>query len=64
MSKDDVMRVMDRAIHDDDFLLRLKMDPTEALMGYDLTDPEREAITAGDIQWLACHIANRGAATV
>ncbi len=49
MSSDGVNAVLERAMVDDDFRKRLAKDPADALAGFDLSDDERAAFTAGSV---------------
>ncbi|NVM24543.1 MAG: response regulator [Desulfobacterales bacterium] len=50
--KEEMIRVLERAASDDEFLTSLLEYPTDALDEYDLTGPEKLAILTGDISWI------------
>ena len=54
--KDEVIRVLERAAVDSEFVTSLFYYGPEALQDYDLTGPEKLAILTGDIQWIEKHI--------
>jgi DNA-binding NtrC family response regulator len=54
--KDEVIRVLERAAVDSEFVTSLFYYGPEALQDYDLTGPEKLAILTGDIQWIESQI--------
>ena len=55
---DEVLKVLDRADKDNDFVANLFYYGTEALEEYDLTSAEKLAILTGDIKWLEQNIGD------
>jgi len=56
--KETVIKVLERAAHDTDFVSRLFYDSADALEEYDLTGPEKLAILTGDIPWIEEHVGS------
>jgi len=54
--KDEVIRILERAAVDSEFVTSLFYYGPEALQDYDLTGPEKLAILTGDIQWIESQI--------
>ncbi len=54
--KDEVIRVLERAAVDSEFVASLFYYGAEALQDYELTGPEKLAILTGDIQWIESQI--------
>jgi DNA-binding NtrC family response regulator len=54
--KDEVIRVLERAAVDSEFVASLFYYGPEALQDYELTGPEKLAILTGDIQWIESQI--------
>jgi len=54
--KDEVIRVLERAAVDSEFVTSLFYYGPEALQDYDLTGPEKLAILTGDIHWIESQI--------
>jgi DNA-binding NtrC family response regulator len=54
--KDEVIRVLERAAVDSEFVSALFYYGADALQDYDLTGPEKLAILTGDIQWIESQI--------
>lgn len=50
--KEEMIKVLERAASDDEFLTNLLEYTTDALDEYDLTGPEKLAILTGDISWI------------
>jgi DNA-binding NtrC family response regulator len=50
--KEEVMHVLDKISHDDDFLQRLMENGSDALKDYRLSAMAREAIITGDLRWI------------
>ena len=57
---DEVLKVLDRADKDNDFVANLFYYGTEALEEYNLTSAEKLAILTGDIKWLEHNIGELG----
>jgi len=56
INKDEVLKVLERAAHDSDFVSALYYDGADALKEYTLTGPEKLAILTGDIAWIEEHV--------
>ena len=56
INKDEVLRVLERAAHDSDFVSVLYYDGADALKDYTLTGPEKLAILTGDLPWIEEHV--------
>jgi DNA-binding NtrC family response regulator len=54
--KDEILKVLDRASSDSEFVANLLYHGPEALEEYDLTGPEKLAILTGDTPWIEKHI--------
>ena len=54
--KDEVIKVLEKAAVDGDFVSRLFYGGADALQEFDLTRPEKLAILTGDIQWIESQI--------
>jgi len=54
--KDEVIRVLERAAVDSEFVTSLFYYGPEALQDYDLTGPEKLAILTGDVHWIESQI--------
>ena len=50
--KEEILKVLERAASDGDFMSKLLHQGSEALEEYDLTGPEKLAILTGDIEWI------------
>lgn len=50
--KDEVIRVLERAASDSQFIANLLYHAADALENYDLTGPEKLALLTGDIEWV------------
>jgi DNA-binding NtrC family response regulator len=50
--KEEILRVLDRASADADFVFRLLHHWADALEEYDLSGPEKLALLTGDIEWI------------
>jgi hypothetical protein len=50
--RDEIVRVLERAAVDSEFVVGLLYSGADALEDYDLTGPEKLAILTGDIQWI------------
>lgn len=56
--KEEILKVLERAASDSDFIADLLYQGSEALEKYDLTGPERLAILTGDIEWIETQIGS------
>jgi DNA-binding NtrC family response regulator len=56
INKDEVLRVLERAAHDSDFVSALYYDGADALKDYNLTRAEKLAILTGDLPWIEEHV--------
>ncbi len=54
--KDEVIKVLEKAAVDGDFVSRLFYEGADALQEFDLTRPEKLAVLTGDIQWIESQI--------
>lgn len=54
--KDEMIKVLERAASDGEFLAELLYHGADALEEYDLTGPEKLAFITGDIAWIEEHI--------
>ena len=54
--KDEVIRVLERAASDSEFIANLLYHGANTLDEYDLTGPEKLALLTGDIEWVDEHI--------
>lgn len=50
--KDEMIKVLERAESDNEFIAKLLSQGSEALDEYDLTGPEKLALLTGDIKWI------------
>jgi DNA-binding NtrC family response regulator len=50
--RDEMLKVLDRAASDSEFIANLLYQGADALEEYDLTGPEKLAILTGDIEWI------------
>jgi len=50
--KEEILRVLERAAGDSDFVFKLLHRWADALEEYDLTGPEKLALLTGDIEWI------------
>ncbi|UCE34341.1 MAG: response regulator [Deltaproteobacteria bacterium] len=50
--KQEVVKVLERAAKDSEFIAQLLYHGADALEGYDLTGPEKLAVLTGDIEWI------------
>ncbi|UCH07274.1 MAG: response regulator [Deltaproteobacteria bacterium] len=53
--KQEVVKVLERAAKDSEFIAQLLYHGADALEGYDLTGPEKLAVLTGDIEWIEKH---------
>lgn len=56
--RDEVIRVLERAAVDSEFVASLFYYGADALQDYELTGPEKLAILTGDIQWIESQIGS------
>jgi DNA-binding NtrC family response regulator len=54
--KEEVIKVLERAASDSEFLSHLLYKGAEALDEYDLTGPEKLALLTGDIEWIERYV--------
>jgi len=54
--KEEMIRVLERAASDNEFIANLLYHGVDALEEYDLTGPEKLAVLTGDIRWVEEHI--------
>ena len=52
----EILRVLERAATDNDFIAQLTHQGHEALQSYNLTGQERAALLSGDIRWLEARL--------
>ncbi|MFO8164269.1 MAG: response regulator [Thermodesulfobacteriota bacterium] len=50
--KDEMIRILERAASDSEFIAQLLYKGADALEEYDLTGPEKLALLTGDIEWI------------
>jgi hypothetical protein len=55
-SNQEVLRVLERAADDNDFLAALTYRGPEALASYHLTTEAEAALLSGDIRWIEAHV--------
>ena len=55
-SDDEILRVLDRAAHDNGFIAELTHRGSKALEGYGLTLKAKAALLSGDIRWIEAHV--------
>ena len=56
--KEEILKVLERAASDSEFIANLLYHGSEALEKYDLTGPEKLAILTGDIEWIEGQIGS------
>jgi DNA-binding NtrC family response regulator len=54
--KEEVIKVLERAATDSEFVCSLLYHGADALEEYDLTGPEKLALLTGDIEWIEKHV--------
>lgn len=59
--REEVLRVLERAAKDNDFIAQLTYRGDEALQDYDLSWEEKAALLSGDIGWIEAHVGKLGA---
>lgn len=52
----EILKVLDRAADDDNFIAQLTYHGSEALQGYNLTMEEKAALLSGDIGWIEARV--------
>lgn len=55
-SDDEILRVLDRAADDNDFIAELTYRGSKALEGYNLTMEAKAALLSGDIRWIEAQL--------
>jgi len=56
VNRNEVLRVLERAAHDDGFIADIADSGSAALSTYRLTLPEKAALVSGDIRWIEEHV--------
>jgi DNA-binding NtrC family response regulator len=56
VNKEEVLKVLERAAHDSDFVSALYYEGADALKDYRLTGPEKLAILTADMAWIEEHV--------
>lgn len=56
--REEVLKVLDKAARDPEFVTRLVYQGADALKSFDLTGPEKLAILTGDIAWIEEHVGS------
>jgi DNA-binding response OmpR family regulator len=56
IQKQEVIRVLERASHEQQFWFELMNKGSKALQGYQLSDEAKAAIVSGDLNWILKHI--------
>jgi len=54
--KEEMIKVLERAASDSEFIAKLLYEGADALEEYDLTGPEKLALLTGDIEWIEKHM--------
>jgi len=54
--KEEMIRILERAASDSEFIAKLLYEGADALEEYDLTGPEKLALLTGDIEWIEKHM--------
>jgi DNA-binding NtrC family response regulator len=54
--RDEMLKVLERAATDGEFVSRLNYQGVEALEEYGLTGPEKLALLTGDLDWIEAHL--------
>jgi DNA-binding NtrC family response regulator len=52
VNREEVLKILERAAHDSDFVSALYYEGADALKDYNLTAPEKLAILTGDLLWI------------
>jgi hypothetical protein len=55
-SRDEVLRVLERAADDPDFIAQLTRRGSEALSDYHLSAQAKAALISGDVRWIQGHV--------
>ncbi|MBE9541797.1 MAG: response regulator, partial [Proteobacteria bacterium] len=50
--KEEMIKILERAASDSEFIAKLLYEGADALEEYDLTGPEKLALLTGDIEWI------------
>ena len=61
VSREEILRVLERAAADNRFIAELTYRGDEALQGYDLTWEDKAALLSGDIRWIEARVGKLGA---
>lgn len=56
LTRKEILRVLDRAAGDNDFIAQLTYWGSEALQGYYLNSEAKAALLSGDIRWIEAHV--------
>ncbi len=56
VNRKEILRVLERAAEDSNFIAQLTYRGDEALQGYDLTWQEKAALLSGDIGWIEARL--------
>jgi len=56
--REEILKVLERASSDSDFIANLLYHGSDALEEYELTSPERLAILTGDVEWIESQIGS------
>jgi len=54
--KEEMIKILERAASDSEFIAKLLYEGADALEEYDLTGPEKLALLTGDIEWIEKHM--------
>ena len=54
--KEEMIKILERAASDSEFIAKLLYEGADALEEYDLTGPEKLALLTGDIEWVEKHM--------
>jgi len=54
--KEEMIKILERAASDSEFIAQLLYEGADALEEYDLTGPEKLALLTGDVEWMEKHI--------
>ena len=55
-TESEVIKVLERAANDDNFIAQLTYEGSKTLQGYDLILEEKAALLSGDIRWIEAHV--------
>ena len=58
---DEILRVLNRAALDDEFIAQLTEQGSKALQGYDLSRQAKAALVSGDIRWVEARVGTLNA---